>query len=73
MSSGIRRCAFGRQCVIAELHVGDYWRSTSRQLTTGLKSRNLIVGANVSSCSMVKRLVVSEGREELTTKAATCC
>jgi hypothetical protein len=23
MSSGIRRCAFGRQCVIAELHAGD--------------------------------------------------
>ena len=32
-----------------------------------------VVGANVSSCSVVKRLVVSEGREELTTKAATCC
>jgi hypothetical protein len=31
------------------------------------------VGANVSSCSMAKRLVVSEGREELTTKATTCC
>jgi hypothetical protein len=28
--------------------------------------------ANVSSRSVVKRLVVSEGREELTTKAATC-
>jgi hypothetical protein len=41
--------------------------------TTGLKSRNLVVGANVSSCSVVKRLVVSEGREELTTKATTCC
>jgi hypothetical protein len=41
---------------------------------TGLKSRNLVVGAeNVSSCSAVKRLVVSEGREELTTKAAACC
>jgi hypothetical protein len=23
MSSGIKRCAFGRQCVIAELHAGD--------------------------------------------------
>jgi hypothetical protein len=23
VSSGINRCAFGRQCVIAELHVGD--------------------------------------------------
>jgi hypothetical protein len=33
--------------------------------TTGLKSRrNLIAGENVSSRSMVKRLVVSEGREE---------
>jgi hypothetical protein len=31
----------------------------------------LLVGANASSCSMAKRLVVSGGREELTTKAAT--
>jgi hypothetical protein len=30
------------------------------------------VGANASSCSMANRLVVSEGREKLTTKAATC-
>jgi hypothetical protein len=38
--------------------------------TGGLKSRrNLIAGANVSPCSMAKRLAVSEGREELTTKA----
>jgi hypothetical protein len=40
---------------------------------TGLKSRNLIAGANVSPCSVVKRLVVSEGREELTMKATTYC
>jgi hypothetical protein len=32
-----------------------------------------LLGAVVSSCSVVKRLAVSEGREELTTKAATCC
>jgi hypothetical protein len=34
-------------------------------VTTGLKSRNLIAGAS----RVVKRLAVSEGREELTTKA----
>jgi hypothetical protein len=33
--------------------------------TTGLESRNMAVGGNVSSCSVVKRLAVSEGREEL--------
>ena len=27
MSSGIKHCAFGRQCFIAELHVGDRTRS----------------------------------------------
>jgi hypothetical protein len=32
-----------------------------------------LLGANVSSCSVAKRLVFGEGREELTTKAATCC
>jgi hypothetical protein len=31
------------------------------------------LGANASSCNMAKRLVVSEGRGELTTKAAACC
>ena len=27
MSSGIKHCAFGRRCVIAELHAGDRSRS----------------------------------------------
>ena len=39
----------------------------------GTNGPDWVVGANVSPCSVVKRLVVSEGREELTTKATTCC
>ena len=27
MSSGIKHCAFGRQCIIAQLHAGDRTRS----------------------------------------------
>jgi hypothetical protein len=33
MSSGIKRCAFGRQCVIAEFHVGDRSRDDWTELT----------------------------------------
>jgi hypothetical protein len=40
--------------------------------TTGLKSRNLIAGENVSSCSVVKGIVVRDGRDEFTTKETTC-
>jgi hypothetical protein len=71
MSSGIKRCAFGRQCVIAELHVGDRSRDDWTEIQEpGCWGKCLIM----QYCSMEKRLVlVSGGREDLTTKATTCC
>jgi hypothetical protein len=73
MSSGIKRGAFGRQCVIAELHVGDRPRDdwTAIQESDGCWSKWRLIMQYVW---LVKRLVVSEGQEELTTtKATTCC
>jgi hypothetical protein len=41
--------------------------------TTGLKSRNLIAGADVSSHAVwLSDLLSAQGREELTTKATAC-
>jgi hypothetical protein len=46
---------------------------TTRDSNLGNKAFLPLLSPNVSACSVVKRLVVSEGREELTTKAASCC
>jgi hypothetical protein len=61
MSSGIKRCAFGRQCVIAELHAGDRPRGDWTEIQEcDCWGKCLIMQSR--ACSMVKRLAVSEDR-----------
>jgi hypothetical protein len=51
MSSGIKRCAFGRQCFIAELHAGDRSRDDWTEIQEfGYWGKCLIMQCGETTC-----------------------